>query len=259
MEHKFWIQLTVTFLISLVVFGGGAACGSAPSDSSTETREQANEGPSVVDSDWALFRGDSSSTGVSPFCLPQDLSLLWTFEVEEGAFEATAAIVDGVVFLGDLDGKFFALRLDDGEKLWEFKTEEQAGFVASPAVQGGQIYVGDIDGRLYCFDAANGEVRWSFLTGAEINSSANFYKENVLVGSQDATLYCLQAESSELVWKHSIDDQVRCTPTVVENRAFLVGCDAKLHIIDLETGENVAAVKLDSPSGTTPAVYTDFA
>ena len=116
MEHKYWIQPTATVLMLIVVFDGGATCGSTPSDSSTDTREPTGEGSSVVDSDWALFRGDSSSTGVSPFCLPEDLSLLWTFEVEEGAFEATAAIVDGVVFLGDLDGKFLDL-----EKSYQFR------------------------------------------------------------------------------------------------------------------------------------------
>ncbi len=221
------------------------------------TTPQASDSFSIQRSDWPLFRGDPLSSGVSRGRLPESLSLLWTFTVENGGFESTAAIVDGVVFIGDLDGRFFALRLSDGEKLWSCESEEQIGFGSSPAVCDHLVYIGDVDGVFYCFDATQGERQWSHATQAEINSSANFYGDNVLVGSQDATLYCLNAKSGELVWKHAIDDQVRCTPTVVEDKAFLVGCDAKLHIIDLDTGTMAHAVPLDSPSGTTPAVLGD--
>jgi outer membrane protein assembly factor BamB len=119
-----------------------------------------------------------------------------------------------------------------------------------------RLYVGDYDGKLWCL-TTGGEVSWEFETQAEIDSSVNFYKDNVLVGSQDATLYCLNAESGELVWKYEIADQIRCCPTIVEGRAFVAGCDGQLHMIDLDKGEPTEAVDLEGPTGVTPAVMGD--
>lgn len=206
---------------------------------------------------WPLFRGDSFSTGVAHTSLPEKPELLWKMEVKGGSFESTAAIVDGVVYIGDLDGKLYALDLKTGEKKWEHKIE--SGFMASPAVQNGRLYIGDTDGRVYCYDTKTGQPLWGFETQAEIDSSANFYKENVLVGSQDATLYCLNATTGKLVWKFAIADQIRCSPTIVENRCFVAGCDSKLHVIDLDKGEEVAAVEIGAPTGVTPAVKGDLA
>jgi outer membrane protein assembly factor BamB len=207
-------------------------------------------------SDWPLFRGDASATGVAGGKLPEKPELLWKYEVPKGAFEGTPAIVDGVVYLGDLDGRLLAIDLKTGDKKWEKQLE--TGFNASPAVKDGLIYLGDLDGKFHCFDTKDGSEKWSHETQAEINSSANFYKEFVLVGSQDATLYCLDAKSGKEKWKFQIADQIRCSPTVVENRCFLAGCDGKLHIVDLDKGEAVADVPIDSPTGSTPAARGDM-
>ncbi|MCA9202690.1 MAG: PQQ-like beta-propeller repeat protein, partial [Planctomycetales bacterium] len=136
--------------------------------------------------DWPLYRGDARSSGVASGTLPAELDVAWTFKVEKGAFEATPIIVDGVVYIGDLDGELYALKLADGKQLW--KTETDSGFIAAPAYRDGKLFVGDFDGLFRCFDAKTGKQLWSFETMAEIDSSANFYKGNVLVGSQDATL-----------------------------------------------------------------------
>ena len=247
-------------LLTLLMIVGCEAGADPQSQHNATVPEATNKSsmPKTVRGNWPLFRGDSFSSGVSQSGLPDSPELLWRYIVKDGAFESTAAIVDGMVYLGDLDGTFYALDLESGHKQWEFKTEDQAGFLASAAVQDGLVYIGDMDGRFYCLQAMNGDLNWSFFTQAEINSSANFYQENVLVGSQDATLYCLNAHTGELTWKHTIEDQIRCAPTVVENRAFLVGCDAQLHIVDLELGMGEQSVQIDSPSGTTPAVRGDL-
>ena len=204
---------------------------------------------------WEYFRGNSLSQGVAQSLLPEKPELLWEFEVKEGAFEVTPAIVDGVIYVGDLDGALFALNLKDGKQIW--KSTIESGFVSSVAYRDGQIYLGDYDGVFYCFRAKDGKKLWEYETGAEVNSSANFYKEHVLVGSQDATLYCLAAKDGSLIWKHELADQIRCSPTVVGDRTFVAGCDAKLHIIDLAKGEKITEVELDGPTGSTPAVLGD--
>ena len=48
----------------------------------------------------------------------------------------------------------------------------------------GKLYIGDYDGQLHCLDITNGEMLWTYETGAEINSSVNFHKENVGVRTE---------------------------------------------------------------------------
>jgi len=306
-------RAAMTALVATALLAAAPACGDTAANDSDPARPAANAAvgkdagndnaapPQQAGRNWPLFRGDSQSSGVARTTLPANPELLWQFKVKDGGFESTAAIVDGVVYIADLDGVVYALRLADGSKLWSRKVA--FSFNASPSVRDGRIYIGDIDGRFYCLDAKTGKSLWNlppasddppvplkpaaegesseptaaankdnndqaaegpaktvpyFETGAEINSAATFYKDNVLVGSQDAVLYCLGAKTGKLVWKHEIEDQIRCTPTVAGDRTFVAGCDSRLHIIDLKTGKEVGSVDIEAPTGVTPAVRGDM-
>jgi outer membrane protein assembly factor BamB len=232
---------------------GNGERGTASADLPTATPETFSE-----DENWPCFRGDPKSTGVARTRLPESLDVLWEYRVDNGAFEGTPAIVQcgdrKVVYIGDLDGKLYALDLETGEKIWEFKVE--IGFVTGPAVREDRIFLGDIDGFFYCVDKAGGLV-WKHQAGAEINSSANFYGTNVLFGSQDTKLYSLDEKSGKLTWEHETADQVRCGVTIVDNRAFVAGCDGGLHTIELDKGTELSSVDIQSPTGCTPAVMGD--
>jgi len=201
---------------------------------------------------WPLFRGNRQATGAAGATLPEKLERLWTFSVPEGGFQSTAAIAEGMVFLGCFDGKLYAIDLSGGGKKWEFPTE--LGFTASAAVRGGQVFIGDSDGRFYCIDAESGKVKWDFPTEAEINSGANFYKDNVLFGSQDGFLYCLKAGTGKLVWKYESEDMIQCSPTVAGDRAFVAGCDGRLTMVGLAEGKRIAGIDIEAPTLCTPAV-----
>ncbi len=71
--------------------------------------------------EWRTFRGSSQQTGVSASTLPASLKLLWTYEAGE-TVESTAAIVDGIVYVGGGDGDLAALHLDTGAVKWKYKT-----------------------------------------------------------------------------------------------------------------------------------------
>ena len=214
---------------------------SAVSSAGARNDDELNRGGT----NWPIFRGDTLADGVARSKLPNRPQLLWKHTVPGGAFEGTPAIVDGVVYIGDLDGTLFALRLKDGSEIWKYTID--GGFPASPAVRDSRVYIGDYDGGFHCIDAKTGEKQWFFETNAEISSCANFFQNTVLVGSQDATLYCLNALSGEVAWQLMLQDQIRCSPTIVDGRAFVAGCDGQLHIVNVEKGEAIASVPINSP------------
>ncbi len=208
--------------------------------------------------DWPLFRGDVQARGARERSLPEPLDLLWKFETPDTQFEGSAAIVDGVVYIGDMNGVIRAIGLHDGKVRWEKKDEQsESGFSTTPAVRDGRLFLGNLDGQFYGRRTDTGALIWKFSATSEINSSANFYKDGVLFGSQDANLYYLNVQNGDLIWKFTIEDQIRCSPTVVEDRAFVAGCDSRLHMVDLTNGKGAASVPIDSPTGVTAAAHGD--
>ena len=79
----------------------------------------AGEAPGASASAWPSFRGDAQLTGVAQSPLPDRLAVRWKYEASE-AISSTAAIVDGVVFVGCLDDHLYALSLADGSLKWKY-------------------------------------------------------------------------------------------------------------------------------------------
>ncbi len=145
---------------------------------------------------WSQFRGNPRLTGVSSTPLPEELKLLWTYEAGESV-ESSAAIVDGVVFVGSMPGELVALNLDDGTPLWKYRVGEEGIGESSPAVDDGVVYFGDLAGIVHAVSVEKGERLWTFATEGEIKSSPVVVDGKVLVGSYDEHLYCLSARNGE--------------------------------------------------------------
>ena len=52
-----------------------------------------------------LSRGDELATGVAKTTLPDKPQVLWKFSTGKNSVEATPAIVDGIVYIGDMQEK----------------------------------------------------------------------------------------------------------------------------------------------------------
>ena len=206
---------------------------------------------------WPVFRGNAAGTGVATTTLPDDPKPLWEFRALDSFFAATAAISEGMVYIGDADRRFYAIDLDTGRKRWSHDVE--LGFLGSAAVRDGRVLVGDSDGIFYCFEANSGELLWKQETGGEINSSPNFYKESVLIGSQNGSLYRFRLRDGSIVWEYTIEASggIQCSPTLAGNHAFVCGCDGKLHVIDIETGSTTETIDIGDPTLSTPAILGD--
>ncbi len=207
--------------------------------------------------DWPLIRGDAKATGAVAEALPQPLDILWTYEAESSGFEATAAIVDGLVYIGDFDGVFHAVNLADGKPVWTRKFEE-TGFVAGSAVVDGRIYCVDFNGMVRCLQAADGTPVWEFNTDTALYAAPNVHEGVVLIAAESGQLFGLDAAKGEQKWEpFTIDQPLRCWPTVVEGRVLVAGCDGKLHLVDVATGKGVDNIDIGGPADGMPAVIGD--
>ncbi len=201
---------------------------------------------------WPLARGDEGSQGFSPSTLTATPSLLWEQKFEGTAFEVAPVIVDGRLYIGDLDGEFYCLDATTGTQIW--KNESESGYLASAAVQSDFVVVGDYDGLVRGLKVTDGNEVWKFQTDSQIDGGANFHDGAALITSEDGKLYSLELQTGKLRWAYETGDQLRCGPTIAGGRTFLGGCDGKLHIVDLAAGTSVGdGVPLEGPTGSTPA------
>src|SRR5579872_5917461 len=86
---NYWVVLFVGFVFFVVFVPERLAVARA-----------AQPSPSAS---WPQFRGTPQMTGVAASDVPQTLSLKWTYQAGE-TIESSAAIADGVVYVGAGDG-----------------------------------------------------------------------------------------------------------------------------------------------------------
>ena len=210
---------------------------------------------------WPSFRGNPHLTGVADSQLPENPQLLWTFQAGD-MIESTAAVVNGTVYIGALDGTLYAIDAETGVKKWTYQTGSH--IKASPSVHNGVIYFGDGDGVFHAVDINTQEMKWQFTTEGEIISSANVVGARVLFGSYDGFLYCLNRENGTLLWKVETEGYVHGTPGVwtqvtsdsgeTENFAIVTGCDSYLRVINIDDGTQTQLVNLGAYVGASPAI-----
>ena len=204
---------------------------------------------------WASFRGDTQLTGVARSVLPETPELLWALDTGEigsavgkgsgsglAGIESTAAIWEGTVFVGNLDGYLYAVDLITGKLRWRYEAGEEVK--SSPAVEAGVVYFGDELGEFHAVDASTGKRRWTFRAEGGITSSANLLGDRVLFGSYDNHLYCLDAANGERVWRYETAGYVHGSPAVLGGSAVTTGCDGFLRLVDVRTGKESGAVQL---------------
>ena len=101
-------------------------------------------------------------TGVSASTPPATLKLLWTYDAGD-VIDSSAAIADGVVYVGGGDGDLIALDLASGELRWKYATGNLIG-ESSPAVGADAVYIGDLGGILHAVSTRDGKALWTFKT-----------------------------------------------------------------------------------------------
>jgi outer membrane protein assembly factor BamB len=208
----------------------------------------------IAADDWPVVRGDVRGTAVAQTALSDQLEVLWKHQASSDAgFDATAVVADGVIYVGDNAGVFYAIDVLKGAVIWK-KEFADGSFAAGAAVANDRVYVGDLNGVVRCLSTVDGEEQWSAKVEGEVYAGPTPHGDEVLVTSELGTLTCLRAEDGQERWQFRIDAPLRCSPTLSAGRVMLAGCDSLLHVINAADGKETATVQIDGPTGSTPAM-----
>jgi outer membrane protein assembly factor BamB len=206
---------------------------------------------------WRQFRGTPQLTGTSASTLPPTLKLLWTYDAGD-VVDSSAAIVDGVVYVGGGSGDLLALDLVSGTLRWKYATGNLIG-ESSPAVAGGAVYIADLGGILHAVNLADGKPLWTFKTVSEIKSSPVVVNDLVLIGSYDGNLYAVDVKTGRQRWKVQTKGQVHATPAIQDGLAFIAGCDSIFRAIRVSDGREMYQIESGAYTGASPVLDGDRA
>jgi outer membrane protein assembly factor BamB len=106
----------------------------------------------------------------------------------------------GRIFVGSSDQGLYALRADDGQKLWRFET---LGYVqCAPLYDESEdvVYFGSNDGALYKVNAKNGQLLWRFMSNAEVSRRPVLDGGTLFVANANDTLLAIDPASGKLLW-----------------------------------------------------------
>jgi outer membrane protein assembly factor BamB len=130
-------------------------------------------------SDWTMYlhnlqRTAATDERVLSTANAGQLSKLWTFKTG-GPIAASAAVVEGTVYIGSWDGYEYALDQMTGQVKWKkflgitkarpVCNPPEAGITSSATIQDGVLYVGGGDTYWYALDAKTGAILWKVFTG----------------------------------------------------------------------------------------------
>jgi outer membrane protein assembly factor BamB len=143
-----------------------------------------------------IYLGACSSTAGILWAIDLESGLeLFRRHFPKGIVSSPAIGLDGLVVVGCLDGKVYALEPEQGQQRWAL-TSGAPYVLGSPAFDVlGNVYIGDSDGTIRAVSALGVEL-WRFSAQANIESAPVVHRDRVYVTSFDGTLYALAAETA---------------------------------------------------------------
>jgi len=169
------------------------------------------------------------------------LGLKWTFvpDRQRNSQFSSAAVVNGVLYIGSNDSNVYALNANTGAKLWSFANE--GGVSSSPAVANGVVYIGgfaDPFGVIYAINAATGEELWSHKVGYSCYVATPAVANGVVyVGCGDGDVVALNASTGTLLWSQT--DPVLAPLSVANGVVYVSERTGSVNALNASTGDQL--------------------
>jgi outer membrane protein assembly factor BamB len=183
-----------------------------------------------------MFRGDLKHTGIYESIVPQNNTLLWSFDTG-ASMESSPVAVSGKVYFGCENGKVYCLDSSTGAEIWNFTTGNEVD--STPTVVDGVVYFGSTDMNLYAIDANTGAELWTYSlssTFGQIMSSPALAYDKIFFGASDGNLYSLNATNHELEWTFPTGDDIQSSPAVDWPFVYIGSKDGKVYSIWANNG-----------------------
>ena len=158
--------------------------------------------------------------------------LRWRLKI--GPTESSPLVLDGVVYVGDWNGKVYALSAASGATRWTFQTGDKVKDAI--AYSGGRVYFGSYDHHVYALNARTGKLVWKTAAQQRLGNRGTFY--STPGGRLQPRLHRLDRRQGLLVRRD-------------EREAALVARDRRLRLLLAGRLSSSASTRARSPATST--------
>ena len=159
----------------------------------------------------------------------------WSVDIP-GGIAASPVVSEDRVYVGTLDGTFYALKASNGAQIWQFNPNSGGAFASSAGQDALNLYVTSTDSNLYVLDKRTGQQIWTYKAGNSIYSSPLLYGGNVIFGADDYLLHCVSINSRNAIWKAKTKERIRSSATAANNVVFAASYDNNVYAFDIIDG-----------------------
>lgn len=237
-----WVAAAISGLICLAVFGILISQPEEKLSPRPEKTDVSDHGCLFLDTAWlgaVSPCGDGLAAGNSRgevlfFDHLEKGTKPRIFPLSKYAISAPPLVREGVCFVGDENGTFWAFRPEKG-LLWSFRTGNQ---ITGGAVWcDGSIWVGSHDQSLYAFDPKEGTVLQTLECDGQINGSPLFSDslKAIFVGSCDGFLRKIDTRTGKRVAELDFHSPIPQSPVLADGVLYLLTHQGVLAAVDAET------------------------
>jgi outer membrane protein assembly factor BamB len=182
--------------------------------------------------------------------------LLWQRTI--GPSESSPLVVGQTVYLGDWNGRVWALRKTTGATDWVTKLDGEVK--GGAAISGNRLFVGDYSGHLYALSMETGKVLWRASAQPRFGSTGTFYATpsaaygRVYAGATDGKVYSFGAASGKLRWSQSTGGYVYSSTAVWRDRVYAGSYSHRFFCFDAATGRILWQFDANGPISGSPTV-----
>jgi outer membrane protein assembly factor BamB len=135
-----------------------------------------------------------------------------------GAIKGSLALSGTRLFIGTYGGDVVALSARTGRTIW--RTGGHGRIYSSPAVAYGRVYIGSLDGGVYAFGAGTGHLLWAHATGGYVYASPAVWRDRILVGSYDHHFYAFDAGTGDIRWRFDANGPISGSASVIDGLVY---------------------------------------
>lgn len=214
----------------------------------------------------ALKRGGEFPPRPEPPAHPRAPAPLWLYPLGAGTW-APAVAADGLVYVGGGDGRFHAVRADDGSAAWVWPgTQPIDGCAALDATS---VYFIDTSFNLVALDRRTGAFRWrvplhnEFLAGCSAPSNPTFnhraatplvHDGVIYAGSSDGGLYAIHPANGAVLWRYDARAPIYSGVGVQGDQLLFGTMDGSVIALDRRNRREILRLRTGGGVVTTPVV-----
>jgi outer membrane protein assembly factor BamB len=194
----------------------------------------------VEDSSAYKFRGDLGNHGFFDSEVPDNYSLLWSFDSGGFSIQSSPVVVDNKVYFGSTNGRLYCINALTGNEIWNFSTRNSV--LSTPCIVDDIVYIGSNDRNIYALDVASGSKLWNYTfarLSAQISSSISVANDLLFVGTDDSYFYALDIsdpQSPQLEWEFQTGGWIQSSPAIDWPYVYFGSLDGKIYCLWTENG-----------------------